>query len=199
MANKTANMGGTAHDRFHRYTRPTIELAQRGGGNGKFTVLTNLGAVASAMRRSPESVLGFLTSRLSCGVHKNKAGQHEGLRGWHNAAGVEAALEAFVQAYVLCPVCGDAGTRIKTKGSGKRVTAKMKCGACGQRSPVDNAKLFHLALRGEEARDDKAPKARRRNKQRKKEKEKKRTATASNPDGWVFHTNDSQLDGWTDA
>lgn len=223
MAAAFVNIGGDSNDRFHRYTRPVIAAQRRGGGNGKFTVLTNLADVATALRRPVPAVHKYLSRALSCG------GSHDdcSLRGWHTAAAVEAALQDFVRGYVLCPRCGDAGTRIKAKGSrDRRPTARLKCGACGFRSDVADAKLFAAAAPARAAAEKKSGRSKKsrkpkngdkdaetasaqttsknmcktKKKKKKGEKKKKRAvaAGADRAEGWLFASHEPRLQGWSD-
>ena len=56
MAGAFVNIGGDPADTAHRYRMPRLKTKNEGKGNGKKTVIVNMGAVARALDCSPRTV-----------------------------------------------------------------------------------------------------------------------------------------------
>ena len=126
---RSLNINGS-EDPFYRYKMPGIQVRIVGRGNGKNTVLTNLEAVARALRRPPMLVAKHLA--LSSSTELKHGGTV--LPGWHSADDLQRRLEPFINDFVLCPVCGDCGTKLFCESTKKSVTIQMRCGACNDKN-----------------------------------------------------------------
>jgi translation initiation factor 2 subunit 2 len=115
-------------DRRLRVPDPTGET------DGAFTRLTNLGAIADALSREPEHVHRAIQRELGT------AGQFDGDRARYNGsftvADFDAAVENYIEEFVLCSECGLPDTRLTTEDG----VDMLRCTACGAFRPVEKQK-----------------------------------------------------------
>ena len=101
-----------------------------GETDGAFTRLTNLGAIADALGRDPKHVHRSLQRELGTN------GQFENGRARYNGsftvADFDAAIDEYVEEYVLCSECGLPDTRLVTEDG----VDMLRCEACGAFRPV---------------------------------------------------------------
>jgi translation initiation factor 2 subunit 2 len=105
-----------------------------GETDGAFTRLTNLGAIADALSRDPEHVHRAIQRELGT------AGQFDGDRARYNGsfavADFDAAIESYVEEFVLCSECGLPDTRLTSEDG----VDMLRCTACGAFRPVQKQK-----------------------------------------------------------
>lgn len=98
--------------------------------DGAFTRLTNLGAIADALGRDPEHVHRMIQRELGTN------GQYDAGRARYNgsfsASDFDAAIEGYIQEFVLCSECGLPDTRLAMENR----TLMLRCDACGAFRPV---------------------------------------------------------------
>ena len=98
--------------------------------DGAFTRFTNIGSVADALARDPEHLHRIVQREFGTN------GQYEDGRARYNgtfsASDFDAAVDSYVNEYVLCSECGLPDTRLTTEGR----TQMLRCEACGAFRPV---------------------------------------------------------------
>lgn len=98
--------------------------------SGSSTVITNLGAIASYLRRPIEQLAKYLTRELATQGDIDK--DRLVLRAKLNSAKVNEKLESYVKEFVLCPECKKPDTEIVSEHA-----IKVKhCLACGAKTPI---------------------------------------------------------------
>jgi translation initiation factor 2 subunit 2 len=111
-----------------RFEIPKVE----GHFEGKKTILTNFGQIASHLRRKPEHFLKFLLKELAA------SGQAEGDRLVLNikvpSTKINQKIEEYVNEFVLCKECKKPDTELVREPS-NRVTF-LHCLACGAKHSV---------------------------------------------------------------
>lgn len=97
---------------------------------GKNTIITNFGAIASYLRRQPDHLAKFLQKELAT------SGKIEGdrliLNTKLNSAKVNEKLNLYAKEFVLCPVC----TKPDTEVIAEKGIKFKHCLACGAKSPI---------------------------------------------------------------
>lgn len=105
-------------------------LKAQGQVSGKNTMITNISAIASHLRRPIEHIAKFLMKELAT------PGEIEGdrlvLKTRLNAERVNEKLELYVKEFVLCPECKKPDTEIVSE---KGIKSKH-CLACGAKTPI---------------------------------------------------------------
>jgi len=144
MANQMyINVNGS-DDPWYRYKMPPIAATQRGGGNGKTTVVTNAAAVAHALRRDTAHVMKHLALASSTSFTQRSTTDFV-LKGWHSQADLQTSMRDFIGSFVLCSRCQDPGTQfvvtMKSKKSKKCAGLELSCGACGESFACPAGKL----------------------------------------------------------
>ncbi len=119
-------------DPFYRYKMPAPDALELGAGNGVHTRLGNLDDVARALARPPAALAAFLAARLACRAHFD--GDAWSVRGHPGAVAIADAVDAFVDAYVLCGRCGNPETACALRKGGG---AELRCAACGERTRLE--------------------------------------------------------------
>jgi translation initiation factor 2 subunit 2 len=98
--------------------------------DGAFTRFTNLGDIADVLSREDEHLHRFVQRELGT------SGKFESGRGRYNGTFSEqdfsAAIDAYVDEYVLCSECGLPDTRLVREDR----TPMLRCDACGAFRPV---------------------------------------------------------------
>ncbi|WP_136603361.1 translation initiation factor IF-2 subunit beta [Salinigranum halophilum] len=101
---------------------------------GNVTVYENFQATADRLGREPDHLLKFLQSELGTAAKIDEAGRAR-LTGSFKQSRVQAALEAYADAFVRCPECGLPDTRLVTENG----ATMLKCDACGALSALPDA------------------------------------------------------------
>ena len=110
-----------------RFSIPDPDVRQEGNA----TVYENFRATIDRLDREAESVLKFLQNELGTNAHIDERGRAR-LTGEFAEDRIGDAIEAFADAYVLCPECGLPDTRIEEEQGAQTI----KCTACGALSPA---------------------------------------------------------------
>lgn len=97
---------------------------------GKATIITNLGEIATYIRRDIQQIAKFLQKELA--VPGKIDGERLILNTKLNSAKVNDKIKEYVKEYVICPVCQKPDTEI-TNEKGIRY---KHCLACGAKSPI---------------------------------------------------------------
>jgi translation initiation factor 2 subunit 2 len=92
--------------------------------DGAFTRLTNVGTIADALSRDPEHLHRAVQRELGTN------GQYDAGRARYN--GFDAAIDKYVQEFVICSECGLPDTRLVMEDR----TLMLRCDACGAFRPV---------------------------------------------------------------
>lgn len=102
--------------------------------SGKDTIITNIHAIASYLRRDVEHLTKFLQKELA--VFARLESNRLVLKTKLNSAKVNEKIERYAKEFVICQVCGKPDTEmVAEKG------IKLKhCLACGAKSPIK----YHL-------------------------------------------------------
>lgn len=120
------NVKSVAGETGERFEIPKIQ----GHFEGKKTVLTNFGQIASHIRRSPEHFLKYMLKELAA------AGTKDGDRLILNikvpSAKINQKIEDYVKEFVLCKECKKPDTELTKQD---RLTF-LHCLACGAKHPV---------------------------------------------------------------
>ncbi len=98
---------------------------------GNVTVFENFQEVVDRVDREERHVLKFLQDEVGTSAQIDERGRAR-LTGEFDAGRVDAVIDAYVEAFVLCPECGLPDTKI-TQEQGAEL---LKCEACGARSAV---------------------------------------------------------------
>jgi len=111
----------------NRFEVPEPEVRQEGNA----TVVENFQSIADRLGRDPEDVLKGLQSELGTNAGIDESGRAR-LTGAFDRDRVADAVEAYTDAFVLCPECGLPDTRLGTE----RGAEVLRCDACGAVSPA---------------------------------------------------------------
>ena len=114
-------------DAGSRFEVPDPEVRQE----GNVTVFENVRAVADTLGRDPADVLQFLQNELGTAGGMDESGRAR-LTGEFKRRRVADAVEAYTEAFVVCPECGLPDTRLVEERSAEM----LKCDACGALSPT---------------------------------------------------------------
>ncbi len=98
--------------------------------SGKNTIITNISAIASYLRRPIEHLAKFLQRELAAYGKINN--DRLILNAKLNSAKVNEKIQEYAKLFVLCPVCGKPDTEIISQ---KGIKSKH-CLACGATSPI---------------------------------------------------------------
>lgn len=98
--------------------------------SGKNTIITNMGAIASYIRRPIEHIAKFLMKELATPGDIDK--DRLILKTKMNSARVNEKVEAYVHEFVLCPECKKPDTEIITE----RGVKFKHCLACNAKTPI---------------------------------------------------------------
>jgi translation initiation factor 2 subunit 2 len=110
-----------------RFSIPDPDVRQE----GHVTVYENFQSTIDRLDREATSVLKFLQNELGTSAHIDERGRAR-LTGEFTARRIGDAIEAFADAYVLCPECGLPDTRLETEQDAETI----RCTACGAISPA---------------------------------------------------------------
>ncbi|MFA9518003.1 translation initiation factor IF-2 subunit beta [Halopenitus sp. H-Gu1] len=115
------------HQQGERFEVPTPEIRTEGHA----TVFENFQDVVERLDRDPDHVLQFLQNELGTSARIDESGRAR-LTGDFSTDRIQAAIDDYLEAFVICPECGLPDTRFETE-QGTRV---IKCDACGAISPT---------------------------------------------------------------
>lgn len=138
MAAPNVNLCGSPTDAHQRYKRQVAVLQHVKGKNQ--TILKNAASVSKSLGRSIEFIAKYLSSELAC---KSKVVNDEiVVNGIFGVQAVEEKLSSCTARYVLCNVCSNPETALRTK----KGAMLMHCIACGADSEVKKCdeKIFKL-------------------------------------------------------
>ncbi len=110
-----------------RFSIPDPDVRQEGNA----TVYENFQSTIDRLDREGSQVLKFLQNDLGTSAHIDERGRAR-LTGAFTTRRIGDAIEAFADAYVLCPECGLPDTRLETEQG----TETIRCTACGALSPA---------------------------------------------------------------
>ena len=108
-----------------RFQLPDPEVRQE----GNVTVYENFQATVDRLGREPDLVLRFLQTELGTSADIDERGRAR-LTGSFPAGRLGDAIEAFAEAFVICPACGRPDTYLLEEGD----ATLLHCDACGARS-----------------------------------------------------------------
>ncbi len=137
MASSLLNITGSRvnDDPSFRYTMPKLDIVYEGRGNGCKTVILNLPKVCDALDVCTEFPVKFFSYELSTQVKYNAELERCIINGTHSAESLQTVLNAFIDQYVLCPVC----TLPEIVLSVKKEALRYKCKSCGAKSDIRSA------------------------------------------------------------
>ncbi|MBS3761358.1 translation initiation factor IF-2 subunit beta [Halodesulfurarchaeum sp.] len=98
---------------------------------GNVTILENFQDLLGAVDRGTDHVLKFLQDEFGTSAQIDDRDRAR-LTGQFNKSRVAAAIDEYVEAYVICPECGLPDTNL-TREQGAEL---LECDACGARSSV---------------------------------------------------------------
>ena len=127
----SVNIPRDVEDMFYRYKMPLMETIHQGRGNGVKTIFVNLPDIANALERSDVCIIKFFEYHFGAGVSMTK-GKYI-INGKFDHRDLEAALDVFIDRYVLCGMCGNPETTIRS--------TRLRCKACGAKTPLSQDKL----------------------------------------------------------
>jgi translation initiation factor 5 len=127
------------NDFSYRYTMPEIETKAEGGGNGKRTILLNILEIANELKRSPESIITYLSTDLGCQNIVNKEGKYV-LYGDFTKQIIQNKIYDYIDSFVLCQKCKNPETYFSMHGKND---VCMKCNACPETSflPINKTSI----------------------------------------------------------
>jgi translation initiation factor 2 subunit 2 len=97
---------------------------------GASTIITNLGVIATYIRRPLEHLAKYLQKELA--IPGTIDGERLSLKGRLNSSRVNEKITSYVQEFVLCPECKKPDTEIISE---KGIKFKH-CLACGAKTPI---------------------------------------------------------------
>lgn len=126
-------------DRLDRALEETPDIENEGGRfdlpdptvrqEGNVSVYENFQETVDRLDRDDDHVMQFLQNELGTSGHIDESGRAR-LTGSFAERRIDAALEAYAEAYVLCPECGLPDTNLKREQG----ALLLQCDACGARS-----------------------------------------------------------------
>ena len=102
----------------------------KGHFEGKKTILTNILAIASHIRRNPDHFLKYLLKELA--TSGNFKGERVILNNKISSSKINPKIEQYVKEFVICKECGKPDTELIKEG---RLTF-MQCLGCGAKHSV---------------------------------------------------------------
>ena len=110
-----------------RFQVPDPDVRQE----GNVTVYENFQETVDELDRDEDHVVKFLQNELGTSGHIDESGRAR-LTGSFTANRIEAVIESYADAYVLCSECGLPDTKLERE----RGALIIRCEACGARSPT---------------------------------------------------------------
>ncbi|MBV0903381.1 translation initiation factor IF-2 subunit beta [Haloarcula salina] len=118
---ETPEIDGTSE----RFEVPDPEVRQEGNA----TVYENFQATCSRLGREDDHVMKFLQNDLGTSGHIDESGRAR-LTGEFGADRIAAALDEYVEEFVICSECGLPDTKLEREQG----ALLLRCEACGARS-----------------------------------------------------------------
>ncbi|WP_423998736.1 translation initiation factor IF-2 subunit beta [Haloarcula salina] len=118
---ETPEIDGTSE----RFEVPDPEVRQEGNA----TVYENFQATCSRLGREDDHVMKFLQNDLGTSGHIDESGRAR-LTGEFGADRIAAAVDEYVDEYVICSECGLPDTKLEREQG----ALLLRCEACGARS-----------------------------------------------------------------
>merc|ERR1712093_23681 len=132
MFNINEKFSGDSH---YRYKMPALEVREDGRSKQRKTWLNNLTDVAESLRRNPELLVQWYAAGTSGGADLSAGYPRWYLKGQFSAAELQQKTRDFCAKLVVCPRCGDCGTRLYSTVHGSKKKPQriihLVCGACG--------------------------------------------------------------------
>jgi len=120
---ETPEIDGTTE----RFVVPDPDIRQEGNA----TVFENFQAVCDRLSRDDEHVMKFLQNELGTSGHIDESGRAR-LTGEFDTDRIADAIDAYTEAFVVCPECGLPDTKLKREQD----AVLLRCEACGALSPT---------------------------------------------------------------
>lgn len=144
MATLTINPAAS-DDEFYRYQMSRLLAKPDGRNKQRRTALENLEEVSLQLRRSPALLRTFLARSVGTtgGCDRKGGTPAHFLSGHHTADVLQRHVAQFCTRLIVCPACGDCGTRLyvtsaRSGGGAKKkapraedLRLRLGCGACG--------------------------------------------------------------------
>lgn len=92
-------------DPSFRYKMPKVQTKIEGRGNGIRTCVTNMHAIAEALRRPATIISKYLGMELGAQSSLQAVDGRCIVMGAHSSEAVQGRIGSFVADFVLCPVC----------------------------------------------------------------------------------------------
>lgn len=124
-------------DSSYRYKMPEIEIKAEGSGNGKRTILLNVVEIGNELKRSPETIMTFLSTNIGCQKIINKEGKYV-LYGDFTKQMIQNKIYDYIDSFVLCKKCKNPETFFSMHGKNDIC---MKCNACPELSFIPVNKI----------------------------------------------------------
>jgi len=152
------------------------------------TYLVNLECIASALRRPPALLLAFISTPLgTSGQCDTASGTPQWfLKGHHERGVLQKSIMDLCSQLVVCPKCGDCGTRLYTVTTGVKKRSessiRIKCDACGanKKTAFQDKKVAKSIPEAPPAKEKPTEES----KPRKSKKKKKEKEEESDDDEW---------------
>jgi len=113
-------------DVSYRYQMPKVSVKYSGSGNGKYTVVNNMGEIANAINSPPEIVFKFIS--FTCGSAYNE--KDASITGHH--VNIQNIIFDYINNFVICSTCNIPELNYYLeKISTKKSILTCKCSACG--------------------------------------------------------------------
>lgn len=113
-------------DENYRYKMPAIITNFKGGGNGKFTIITNIEEISNSLNTPSEIINKYISYTIGSSYNdkdKSITGHHYNLQ--------DTVFE-FINNFIICTICGIPELSYNLeKISNKKNNLICKCSACG--------------------------------------------------------------------
>lgn len=132
----------SVQDPFYRYKMPSIKTKVEGNGNGIKTVLVNLEEIGTAICRSPDYVIKYISQNLGT-MSITKGGKYI-INGQFTSETVQKEIYNFISDFVLCGKCRNPETEYFKEGK----KLMMTCKACPDKTTIMKIdKTYNLILK----------------------------------------------------
>jgi len=138
------NIPSTHSDPQYRYKMPRLVIQNQSSGNGKKTCIVNMADVARALKRPPEYVMKWFSTKLGAEYTytcKHGEGERALVKGCFDAQTFQSLLDKFIAEYVCCKECGLPEIKMFVK----KGRVRAKCASCGWAGDLDNLDNSRLA------------------------------------------------------
>jgi translation initiation factor 5 len=118
------------NDPSYRYKMSEVDIKFEGGGNGKRTILMNIGTISTELSRNVDNIVSYLSTVLGCQSIVNKEGKYV-LYGDFTKQKLQDLVFDYVDEMVICKKCKNPETYYILHGKND---VGMKCKACPEMS-----------------------------------------------------------------